>query len=490
MVSVLPGIASVVVVYFLFRQLTEARVALAAAFLAAVSQWHVTISRWGWDAVLMSFLQMLSYWFLIRAVKTGQKLHFAAAGMVMGLCLYTYVASWLALCVMATFLIARVINDPKDYWSKGRDLALVLAACLFVFAPLGAHYFKQPRDLTVRVSEVSVARAVARADSYFPIWQSLRNHVLMFNYKGDANPRHGFPNAPALEFVTSIFFVLGAAYYLRFWKEWQNLFILVWFALGMQGGLLAEPSASPHAYRTLMINPLTSLFAARSGILFFDCLWKTVAKFRARRLVAATIAIASSGYIAAANYWIYFVKRPISPEVWEEEGRDGGIPARIQTYQDGESLLLVDPIFVWKVVVVNSWFLTYQRGKLFEPVFVSGNLLLAPSRLERYDGERTLIYFFPPVFSRMTGSLFPEAQTEVVSSPGGERLYGVAKIRLADLRERLRSVDPRRFADALMNTALFYEAQIPLDAEAGLRRELLVREAKAARDAARELNMR
>ena len=81
MVSVLPGIASVIVVYFLFKQLTGVRVACLAAFLSAVSQWHVTISRWGWDAVLMSFLQMVSYWFLIRGVKTGKKRYFAGAGL-------------------------------------------------------------------------------------------------------------------------------------------------------------------------------------------------------------------------------------------------------------------------------------------------------------------------------------------------------------------------------------------------------------------------
>lgn len=490
MVSVLPGIASVLVVYFLFKQLTGMRVAFLTAFLTAVSQWHVTISRWGWDAVLMSFLQMVSYWFLIRGVKTGKKRHFAGAGVFMGLCLYTYIASWIALSIATTFLAVRAIRDPKERFARGRDLLLFYAACFFVFAPLGAHYLRHPKDLTVRASELTIAQAVVQANSYYPIWQSFRNHVLMFNYKGDSNPRHGFPNAPALDFVTSILFVLGLAYYLGFWKERNDLFILVWFALGLQGGLLAEPSASPHAYRTLMINPLASLFAATSGTLFFDYLRKSMANFNARTLVPAAFAIALSGYVVVVNYWIYFVKRPTSPQVWEEEERDGGLPVRIQTYQKNGSLVLVDPVFIWKIVVVNSWFLTYRPGKLFEPVFVAGNFLLAPPKLEPYGDERTLVYFFPPVFTRMIRSLFPEAQSELVSSQGGEPLYGITKVRLADLRERLRSADRERLADALLKTDLFYQAQLPTDAEAGPRRALLVNESKAAREAARKLMTR
>jgi hypothetical protein len=77
-----------------------------------------------------------------------------------------------------------------------------------------------------------------------------------------------------------------------------------------------------------MINPLASLFAATSGTLFFDYLRKSMANFNARTLVPAAFAIALSGYVVVVNYWIYFVKRPTSPQVWEEEERDGGLPVR------------------------------------------------------------------------------------------------------------------------------------------------------------------
>ena len=490
MVSVLPAVASVPVIYFLFKECANVRVAFLAAFLTAVSQWHVTISRWGWDAVLMGLLQLIAYRLLIRGVKTGNKLHFAASGGLIGLCLYTYIAAWIALSIAISFLILRALGDPQQRVSRLRELSSFLAACFLAFAPLGAHYFKHPGDLTIRVSEVSLAKAVSETNSYIPLWENFKNHALMFNYKGDKNPRHSFPNEPVLDFVTSVFFILGLACCVRFWKRLHNLFLLLWFGLGIQGGLLADPLAAPHAYRTMMIIPVICFFAATSLSLFFTLARQALARLQSRNMILLPVCIALLGYVFVANYWTYFVKRPKSSQVWEEEGRDGGIPARISSYRKESALLLVDPLFLWKVVVVNTWILTYRPGKLFEPVLVSGNLLLSEQKLAQYSDQRQLIYFYPPEFTRMIRSLFPEEPNEAAYSPSGEPLYGIVKVNLGALRERLRSADKRKLADALANIALFYGTQLRVDAEVGPRRQLLVDESNAALAAARQLTTR
>jgi hypothetical protein len=490
MISILPAVGSVVVVYFLFREFAGISVAFLTAFLVAVSQWHVTISRWGWDAVLMGFLQLIAYLFLIRGIRTGKKIHFAASGGLIGLSLYTYIASWISLSIAIAFLVARAWRNRAPLRSRLGELSTFLAACLIIFAPLGMHYFKHPRDLTVRVSEVSLVKAIDGARGYLPLWNTLKNHALMFNYKGDKNARHSFPGEPVLEFVTSVFFVLGLAYCIQFWNRRHHMFLLLWFALGMQGGLLAEPSAAPHAYRTMMVIPTACFFAASSLSLFCAAIARALGKLQFGNSAQVIVCVVLSSYIVAANYRTYFVRRPKSAEVWEEEGRDGGLPARISAQRTSPALMLVDPLFVWKVVVANTWFLSYQPGKLFEPVFVSGNFLLAEPRFVQYGDEREVTYFYPPVFTRMIRSLFPSAPNEVVRSPHGETLYGIVKLNLGDLRDRLRSADKQKLAGALANTASFYEAQLPLDAEVGPRRQLLMNEVKAARERIAELAAR
>lgn len=476
MVSVLPAIAGVVAAYFLFKEMSNSAIAFLSVFLIAVSQWHVTISRWGWDAVLMCFLQLVSYYYLIRGVKSGRKLQFVFSGALMGLCLYTYVVSWIAASIASTFLLLRAVRERNLLGTHLRDLLFFLAACLLVFAPLGVHYFQNPGDLTVRASEVTLAKAVAETDSYFPLWENFRNYALMFNYKGDKNPRHGFPNEPVMDLVTSIFFVLGLAHYAWFWKSSHNAFLLLWLALGLLPGLLSEPSTSPHAFRTFMTSAVGCFFAATAFYLSLCASWKAFSNFRYKNVTATIFSIILLGYIASANYWSYFVSRPKSHEVWEEESRDGGLSVKFKALQKESQMIIVDPLLLWKIVVVNSWFLTYQPGKLFESPFLPANLLTAETKLGQIGGERQLSYIYSPVFQSMLRSLFPDGKSEVVRSPFGDSLYGAVHVTAGDLRLRLASAEKSSLAAAIRTITLYYERQSAVDAEVGPRRKLLLDE--------------
>jgi 4-amino-4-deoxy-L-arabinose transferase-like glycosyltransferase len=488
MLSVAPAIASVAVAYFLFKTLTDRRTAFLAAFLIAVSQWHVTVSRWGWDALLMSFLQLTSYLFLTKGLKTGRKLHLVAGGISLGLSLYTYVAAWVAVAIAALFLLARALRDRLEPTRRIHELLLFFAGCLIVVAPLAVHYVEYPRDLTVRASEVSIANAVEEANNYLPLWESFKNHALMFNYQGDRNPRHGFPRAPALDFVTAIFFILGLASQLRSWREPQSLFVLLWFGLGLHAGLLAEPSASPHAYRTFMINPVACLFAASGIQIFFTAVVSSLMALRFRRIGSVIFYVTLLGSISSINYRTYFVARPQSREVWEEEGRDGGLPARIQGYRNESALVMIDPLLLWKIVVVNSWFLNYEPGRMLDASFLPANLLMAETRLAQTDGERPLVFVFSPGFLTLIRTWLPDANSELMRSPFNEPLYGIVRVTTDQFRSRLASTDKTSLAAAVQKIALHYRREAAADAEIGPRRKFLLDESQIGMELARRLD--
>lgn len=486
MVSVLPAIAAVIAVYFLFREMSNITTAFLAAFLTAVSQWHVTISRWGWDALLMCFLQLICYWLLLAGLKKGRRSHLVLSGGVMGLCLYTYIASWLALAIAISFLIFRSASERPVLGKRIQDALFFLVPCLLVFVPLGSYYVSHPNDLFTRTAELNIGKSVEAAQSFLPVWEGISKYALMFNAKGDSNPRHGFPGEPLLDFVTAVFFVLGLVCCLRFWKNIHVAFVLIWFALGLQAGLLSEPSEAPNAYRTLMIAPAAFFFAATSMHLCFSILRRSLESSRFA-VTPFVLAVTLIGYSIAINYWTYFVKRPKSREVWEEESRDGGLPAKLLSLRGDSRVVIVDPLLLWKVVVVNGWFLSYHPGKLFEPLFSGKNLFAAEKDLDSLGGEQLLTYVFSPVFARMIQSLFPEAVSPVVQSPFGTPLYGVVTTTVADLRLRLASTDQRSLAAAVYKTAAFYEQQARTDGEAGPRRKLLVEESEAGIKLAKQL---
>ncbi|HWP24322.1 MAG TPA: glycosyltransferase family 39 protein [Candidatus Binatia bacterium] len=487
MVSVLPAIAGVLAVYLLFRQLENGAVAFVAAFLTAVSQWHVTISRWGWDAVLMSFLQMISYWLLLKGLDNHGKGRLILGGAVLGLCLYTYIASWIALTIALVFLGLRAVRGRHAGGAAIRDALFFAVPCAMVFAPLGSYYIRHPEDLWVRAREVSLVNAVAAAQNFSPAWESLEKYALMFTAKGDPNPRHGFPAEPALDFVTGIFFVLGLAYSLRGWRDLRTVFVLLWFVLGLQAGLLADPAESPNAYRTLIIAPVVFYFAGAAIYLCFDALRRSLAP-RLRNVTLAIVGLTMAGYLIAINYWTYFVKRPATREVWEEESRDGGLPGRLASLRHGDSVIVLDPLLLWKAAVANSWFLNYRPGEPFESAFIPANLLIADSRLPSSNRDRELVYVYSPVFSRMMSALFSGAPNEMVRSPFGDPLYGVATIAVSELRSRLASAEPRGLAAAIQIVASFYRQQALKDGEIGPRRNFLLEESQRAIEVARRLD--
>jgi len=488
MVSVLPAIAGVMAMYFLFREISNVPVAFLSALFAAVSQWHVTISRWGWDAVLMSLLQLVSYWLLLGGLKTGRKWHLVLSGVLMGLCLYTYIASWVALAIAVTFLVLKSMMERQGLRSSLQHGFFFLVPCLVVFAPLGAYYFYHPGDLIVRTSELTLAKSVEAARSYYPVWENIGKYALMFNTKGDGNPRHGFPHEPVLDFATAIFFVLGFAYCLRSWKNAKAMLVLLWFAMGLQGGLLADPSDSPNVYRTFMVSPIAYFFAAAAIHLSLEVLSRSLPQFKFKDMVPVILGMALISYSVSINYWTYFVKRPKTREVWEEESRDGGLPAKLASLSGQSRLIIVDPLLLWKVVVVNSWFLNYRAGKLSESPFLAANLFTAEAHLDQLSAEHQLVYVYSPVFARMMRSLFPDAKNEVVLSPFGDPLYGVVTFTVADLRLRLASSDKRSLAAAIQKTALFYEQQANADAEIGPRRKFLLEESQKGIDFAGRLD--
>jgi Dolichyl-phosphate-mannose-protein mannosyltransferase len=459
MVSILPAIAGVLAAYFLFKEIANRSIAFIAAFLMAVSQWHVTISRWGWDALLMSLLQLLSYYFLARGVKNRRKGDFILSGAIMGLCLYTYVAAWLALSIALAFLTLRAFRERGARNACFSDAGLFLLACLLVFAPLGAHYLSHPSDLVVRAGEVNIGNAIATEKSFAPVWDNLSKYSLMFNYRGDANARHGFPREPLLDFLTAILFVLGLAFCARFWCRWQNIFMLVWFAAGIQAGLLSDPAAAPNVYRTMMIIPAVCFFAATGA----GQLWRvslTLAPRLSKRLLLQLVLVASFlGYTTFENYSIYFVRRPTSPAVFDEEGRDRRLPARIAALRKESQIIIVDPLLLVKVVVLNTWFLTYRPGRLFEPSYVTANLLVAEAEVANRRDYAEITYVFPPVFHNLLRSLFPSAAGQIVVTPAGDAVYGILRITTEEFTAKMRSLDKNWLASIVAKIALLYESR-------------------------------
>ena len=88
--SAITGLAGILSVFLLARRLFGDRVALTAAFLMAVSFWHIHNSRTGFPFVQSSFCPALVLYLLLRGRQDGSRTVLAAAGICLGLALECY----------------------------------------------------------------------------------------------------------------------------------------------------------------------------------------------------------------------------------------------------------------------------------------------------------------------------------------------------------------------------------------------------------------
>jgi hypothetical protein len=486
MVSVIPGIAAVVADYFLFKTIAPLPVAFLSALLIAVSHWSVTTSRWGWDEVLMCFLQATAYYFLIKGLNSNRRRYLILSGLTLGLCLYTYIASSIVVGIPLVYFIIKIMLEPRDLRAHLQKFLTVFLPCALVFLPLGLHYLSQPGDFSVRLREVSILEAFRKTDDYSPLWESTKKYLLMFNYKGSADPRHNLANEPQLDFVTSIFFVLGLAFYLRVWKRSYNLLLLVWFFLGISGGLLTDPTDAPNAYRTAMINPVVCLFAASSICQSLIIFCQRLPSFRAKSLILFSSGIALAVYVTTDNYFTYFIRRPASPDSWREDNLDWGIPKVIRNLHNETSLIYLDPLLLWDTVLVNSWYLNYQPGKLFQPAYAMSNIF---HRISVFSSIRDaeIVYIAPPFLLPVIQRLFPESRPAVVFTPFGDPLYIIAKLQSRDWQNNLQAANNRYLADLAYRMGSLYRKRAESVLPFGPLRKLIFERASEEFEYAKEL---
>ncbi|HET9768921.1 MAG TPA: glycosyltransferase family 39 protein [Thermoanaerobaculia bacterium] len=215
LVSVLPSLAAVPLLYWLGAQLAGRRTGILAAFLLACSHWAARSGRTGWDAVLMVTLQLAALGCLVHAQRRGRIAPAFAGGVLVALLLYTYVASrlvlfhatlWLAWEGIA--LLRRPSNSADDNRVPLQRALLRLFAFLLAIIVIAAPLQQQPAqaDNSVRITQLSV---LSHDHPSRLILDNVLGHLLMFHVRGGSYARDALPGFPMLDPITGTLFLLG-----------------------------------------------------------------------------------------------------------------------------------------------------------------------------------------------------------------------------------------------------------------------------------------
>jgi tetratricopeptide (TPR) repeat protein len=112
------GIATIPALYQLGRVMFTADTGMVAAFLLAISPYHIWFSQEARGYTGMVLFSVLSILFFFRALKVGRRWHFAGFILATALALYTHLFTILLvgaeLCILAGYLLVKILTKRRN----------------------------------------------------------------------------------------------------------------------------------------------------------------------------------------------------------------------------------------------------------------------------------------------------------------------------------------------------------------------------------------
>ena len=308
------GVLTVLGLYLLAAEFFGTCTGLVAAFLLAVSFWHINFSRIGFRAILAPLLLIWSVYVLLRAFKaTSPSKGFcsaAAAGAIYALGFYTYIAYRITPLLFLLFI--PFFKNYAQFWKR---TAVFIIATFLAAAPIGWYFARYPGDFFSRTSQISVTNSGGPI-SHFA--KNLAKTVRAPLYRGDRNWRHNLSGAPELFWPVAVAFVagslLGIYWLLKSWRKkdvptfgWWLTFL--WLALATLPAAASEEGI-PHALRSILMLPPVIILAAVAGVWGYE-----VSLRHASRTSVNAFAVVVLAAVGAYGYYEYFVLWAGNPNV-------------------------------------------------------------------------------------------------------------------------------------------------------------------------------
>jgi hypothetical protein len=263
--AVICGLLTLLFTYLWIRRAYTDRTALIALALMAVSFWPLFLSRVGLRAASVPMMAACTAWLLFEGLSRLQEANdrsrrniwmwFVAAGVALGVSLYTYPAARTLPIVFLLFWILISILSRKIE----KPLLVTLLTALVVFAPLGYVIATQPQA-DVRLQQLGGPVQEALKGNLEPVLRYTRDTLGMFNFAGDPIARYNLPGRPVFDLITGLLFLGGVLIALHQWREPRYLFALLWLPIGLLPSMLSD--SAPSFLRASAALPVAFVFPA------------------------------------------------------------------------------------------------------------------------------------------------------------------------------------------------------------------------------------
>ncbi len=311
--SAAAGILLIPIVYALARQLFDARVALAAAALIAISFWPLAVSRQALRSTLLPTLlseAILVYWYLFRRLPTpsphSRKLliAFACFTLLVAATLYTYIPARVLWTIFIVFLIYLFVLRRTDFKHVAAPTLIGLALAGLLVWPMFDYLSRHP-GAEARLSMLDAPlQALQRGDLSVVLNETAAAVAAWFiPGRGDDFLAYTIRGRPIFDPVTFALFLVGLIVCLRNIRQPQYATLLIWLAIGVSPSLLTGNDAS--MTRSIGAMPVFYALPALAIVWLVD-------RVKPTRLITAGFAglVVLTGVTSANDYFFQWGQSP------------------------------------------------------------------------------------------------------------------------------------------------------------------------------------
>ncbi len=480
------GLSTFPLIYWTFRQIFGARVALLSLYFLAIMRWHFNLNRNGFPTsqvplYMFGTLAFFLYWLKSRK---SWSLWISVAFFTLGL--YTYQAYkifpllLLLLCfyefLTRWWLPLTASEKKKGLWDKARFLffskkgieklfsllrlpeakklgiALVIVA---VFVSPMVIYMIHMGKIGSREGE-NIWAVCKSQHSLKPIKEMIGKTLLMCNRSGDDNERHNLPNYRMLDDFSGPLFFIGAFYAMSRIRQRKFYYAIVGILIMSLPCLLSVVPA--HANRMMGVTAFVAFLIATPLAAIWGRvrqLWGTVGEFFFWSVLAIPLYMA-----AVQNYQIYFHDQVNEGCYWTNSFYGGysydasEIGKAIAKYGNEYDYYLYKRHFDHFTVK----YLAYPYRDRVHQLEVPGSF--APLDT---DGTRGLFFAFQPEqsgFMEMVKSFYPDCQVDVIKDLNGKAVIYFVRVS-ADSAKKAKGLTLNRGKGESLDVPLFPEGLPP-----------------------------
>jgi len=308
------GMLGLAASYALTRRLLGQRVALIGLAFAAISFWSIYEGRAATRSVSligMSALAALAFvqaW--TRAERGQSRLRdWLVAGALLGLTIYTYIASRVIPGIFVLLLLYFAITQRAVLRSARRSVLGYMVVAIIVATPLVVYLNTAPA-IDMRFDMLTGNIDAARLGNFGPVLRTTLQTLGMFVWRGDAQWHYNVAGTPVFDPLASVLFIVGVLIALWRVRQWPYAFYLIWIVMSLVPGMLSEPA--PHYMRTAAAQVAAYTFVGLGSSMLIN--WANQRSSVLRR--ATWIGLAGVWLVGAAvNYHNFFDVWPANDEV-------------------------------------------------------------------------------------------------------------------------------------------------------------------------------